>query len=143
QPEKASTASGSWRVGLVSHSNVLIDSNLLPGSGYRHSSMTGSGHRNRSYSYAMTWWVVTGGIGSGQSTVTRLASAAGYSKIDADIDGHDDLAGPPKATVAARWPEVIEDDYVNHKIRGAIVFADRAQLEELEAITHPLITEEL
>ncbi len=91
----------------------------------------------------MTWWVVTGGIGSGKSTVTRLASAAGYSTIDADLVGHDVRAGPAKATGAARWPEVIEDDYVNRKALGAIVFADRAQLEELEAITHPLISEEL
>src|SRR5690554_3410485 len=91
----------------------------------------------------MTWWVVTGGIGSGKSTVTRLAAAAGYSTIDADLVGHDVLAGPARAAVAARWPEVVENGQINRKALGAIVFADRAQLKELEMITHPLISEEL
>jgi dephospho-CoA kinase len=91
----------------------------------------------------MTWWVVTGGIGSGKSTVTRLASAAGYATIDADLVGHDVLAGPARAAVASRWPEVMVEGQVDRKALGAIVFADRPQLKELEAITHPLISEEL
>lgn len=91
----------------------------------------------------MTWWVVTGGIGSGKSTVTRLASAAGYSTIDADLVGHDVLAGPARAAVAARWPEVMSGGHVDRKALGRIVFSDRAQLKELEAIIHPLISEEL
>lgn len=91
----------------------------------------------------MTWWVVTGGIGSGKSTVTRLASAAGYSTIDADLVGHDVLAGPARTAVATRWPEVMKEGHVDRKALGAIVFSDRSQLKELEAITHPLISEEL
>jgi dephospho-CoA kinase len=91
----------------------------------------------------MTWWVVTGGIGSGKSTVTRLASAAGYATIDADLVGHDVLAGPARMAVGARWPQVMVDGQVDRKALGAIVFADRPQLKELEAITHPLISEEL
>lgn len=92
----------------------------------------------------MTWWVVTGGIGSGKSTVTRLAAASGFATIDADRVGHDVLAGPARAAVANRWPEVMADDgYVNRKALGAIVFSDRTQLKELEAITHPLISDEL
>lgn len=91
----------------------------------------------------MTWWVVTGGIGCGKSTVTRLASAAGYATIDADLVGHDVLAGPARSAVAARWPQVVVDGQIDRKALGAIVFADRPQLKELEAITHPLISEEL
>ena len=92
----------------------------------------------------MTWWVVTGGIGCGKSTVTRLAAAAGYTTIDADLVGHDVLAGPARAAVAARWPEVVvENGQIDRKALGAIVFSDRSQLKELEAITHPLISEEL
>lgn len=91
----------------------------------------------------MTWWVVTGGIGSGKSTVTRLASAAGYSTIDADLVGHDVLAGPARSAVATRWPEVMSGGQVDRKALGGIVFSDRVQLKELEAITHPLISEEL
>lgn len=91
----------------------------------------------------MAWWVVTGGIGSGKSTVTRLASAAGFATIDADLVGHDVLAGPARAAVARRWPEVMAGGQVDRKALGAIVFSDRAQLKELEALTHPLISEEL
>ncbi|MFP3915098.1 MAG: dephospho-CoA kinase [Actinomycetota bacterium] len=91
----------------------------------------------------MTWWVVTGGIGCGKSTVTRLASAAGYSTIDADLVGHDVLAGPARSAVEARWPEVMKGGQVDRKALGAIVFSDRGQLKELESITHPLISEEL
>lgn len=91
----------------------------------------------------MTWWVVTGGIGSGKSTVTRLAAASGLTTIDADHVGHDVLAGPARGPVSARWPEAVEDGHVSRKALGAIVFADRSQLKELEAITHPLISEEL
>ncbi len=91
----------------------------------------------------MTWWVVTGGIGSGKSTVTRLAAASGLATIDADLVGHDVLAGPARMAVAARWPEAIVDDHVDRHILGSIVFADPPQLKELEAITHPLISDEL
>lgn len=91
----------------------------------------------------MTWWVVTGGIGSGKSTVTRLAAASGFATIDADLVGHDVLAGPARDAVAGRWPEVMSGVQVDRKVLGAIVFADRSQLKELEAMTHPLISEEL
>lgn len=91
----------------------------------------------------MTWWVVTGGIGSGKSTVTRLAAASGMTTIDADLVGHDVLAGPARDPVATRWPEAVVDGHIDRKILAGIVFADRAQLNELEAIMHPLISEEL
>lgn len=91
----------------------------------------------------MAWWVVTGGIGSGKSTVTRLAAASGLATIDADLVGHDVLAGPARGAVAARWPQTVVDGQINRKILGSIVFADPPQLRELEAITHPLISDEL
>ena len=91
----------------------------------------------------MTWWVVTGGIGSGKSTVTRLAAASGLATIDADLVGHDVLAGAARAAVSARWPEAVVDGHIDRKILGAIVFADRSQLKELETLTHPLISAEL
>lgn len=91
----------------------------------------------------MTWWVVTGGIGSGKSTVTRLASASGLATIDADLVGHDVLAGPARAAVSERWPDAVADGHIDRKLLGAIVFADRVQLKELEAITHPRISVEL
>jgi dephospho-CoA kinase len=91
----------------------------------------------------MTWWVVTGGIGSGKSTVTRLAAASGLATIDADRVGHDVLAGPARRTVGERWPSTLVDGHVDRARLGAIVFSDPAQLRELEAMTHPLIAEEI
>ncbi|CAN5881892.1 dephospho-CoA kinase [soil metagenome] len=91
----------------------------------------------------MAWWVVTGGIGSGKSTVTRLAAASGLPTLDADRVGHDVLAGPARAAVAERWPSVIVDGYVDRKRLAGIVFTNRAELRALEAIVHPLIADEL
>lgn len=91
----------------------------------------------------MTWWVVTGGIGSGKSTVSRLAEASGLPVVDSDRVGHDVLVGPGRGPVAERWPSVIVDGQVDRSRLGAIVFADGAELADLEAITHPLIAEEL
>lgn len=91
----------------------------------------------------MTWWVVTGGIGSGKSTVTRLAAASGLATIDADRVGHDVLAGPARRAVAERWPSTVVDGHVDRARLGAIVFSDRSQLRELEGIMHPLIAEEI
>lgn len=91
----------------------------------------------------MAWWVVTGGIGSGKSTLTRLAAASGLATIDADLVGHDVLAGPARRAVAERWPEAAVDGHIDRKILGSVVFADPPQLRELEAIVHPLISEEL
>lgn len=91
----------------------------------------------------MTWWVVTGGIGAGKSTVTRLAAASGLATLDADRVGHDVLAGPARDTVARRWPSVMVKGQVDRKRLAGIVFADRAELADLEAIVHPLIADEL
>ncbi|HEX7097877.1 MAG TPA: dephospho-CoA kinase [Acidimicrobiia bacterium] len=86
-------------------------------------------------------WQLGGGIGSGKSTVRRMLEEQGVHAIDADSIGHDVIApdGPAFAAVAERWPEVVVDGRVDRAALAATVFGDKAELEELEAITHPHI----
>lgn len=89
--------------------------------------------------------VITGGIGSGKSAVRDELAARGAHVIDADRIGHRILEpdGPAFGPVSERWPEVVVEGAIDRRALGRIVFADGMQLAELEAITHPLITERI
>ncbi len=82
-----------------------------------------------------------GGIGSGKSAVAALLREAGATVVDADAAGHRVLepGGEAFDQVAARWPEAVRDGRIDRAALGGVVFADPAQLAELEAITHPAI----
>jgi dephospho-CoA kinase len=85
---------------------------------------------------------LTGGIGSGKSTVAQLMAARGIPVVDADALAREVVApgGPAYRDVATIWPEAIAaDGAVDRKRLGAIVFADPAARARLEAITHPRI----
>ena len=84
-------------------------------------------------------WLLTGGIGSGKSEVRRLLDKHGIRTIDADSVGHAVLEHEALPTVARRWPDVVVDGVVDRSRLAEIVFAQPAELAELEAITHPLI----
>jgi dephospho-CoA kinase len=89
---------------------------------------------------------LTGGIGSGKSSVARLFEARGVAVIDADALAHE-LTAPGGAAIpairAAFGPEVIDE-------RGALdrermrqhVFGDPAARKRLEGILHPMIRDE-
>ncbi|MFJ2190273.1 dephospho-CoA kinase [Kitasatospora sp. NPDC087861] len=86
---------------------------------------------------------LTGGIGAGKSEVSRLFAAHGAVIVDSDViarevvaPGTDGLA----AVVAEFGPQVLrEDGALDRPTLGAIVFADRARLQSLNAIVHPLV----
>jgi dephospho-CoA kinase len=84
---------------------------------------------------------LTGGIGSGKSTVSRFLSEMGAVVLDADKVGHE--AYQPgtetwKEVVAAFGQGIIGvDDSIDRKKLGAIVFGDPAALERLNGIMHP------
>jgi dephospho-CoA kinase len=87
---------------------------------------------------------LTGGIGSGKSTVARMITRLGVPVLDADQLANEvrQPGGPAHADIAAAWPEVIgADGQVDRKRLGAIVFADRAARTRLESIMHPRIQE--
>lgn len=84
---------------------------------------------------------LTGGIGSGKSTVGRLIAALGVPVLDADQIAREIVAPgqPAHGEIAAAFPEVMTAGVIDRKRLGARVFADPAARKQLEAITHPRI----
>jgi dephospho-CoA kinase len=86
---------------------------------------------------------LTGGIGSGKSTVAAMLAARGALVIDADRVGHESYRPGSEGfrrVVEAFGPGVVAGDgTIDRKALGAIVFADPAALARLNAIVHPLI----
>jgi len=89
---------------------------------------------------------LTGGIGSGKSTVAGLLRARGAHIVDTDAIAHRLTApgGRAIAPIAAAFgPESIADDGSMDRARmRERVFADPAERRRLEAILHPLIHED-
>ena len=86
---------------------------------------------------------LTGGLGSGKSTVAALLGEQGAVIIDADVVAREVVrAGTPGfAAVVARFgPGVVgPDGELDRAALARIVFADGAALDELNAIVHPLV----
>jgi len=86
---------------------------------------------------------LTGGLGSGKSTVAGLLGERGAVIIDADVVAREVVqAGTPGfAAVVARFgPGVVgPDGELDRAALARIVFADGAALDELNAIVHPLV----
>ncbi len=89
--------------------------------------------------------LLSGGIGSGKTSVSRSLRELGIPVLDADQVGHDVLEPDGEAfeRVAARWPEIIGDGRVDRRHLGRIVFRNPALLVELEGYTHPAIRSRL
>ena len=84
---------------------------------------------------------LTGGIGSGKSTVARFLGDHGAVILDADVFARDAVRGGSEAfaAVVERFGEEVvgSDGELDRPKLAAIVFADRAALGDLEAIVHP------
>jgi dephospho-CoA kinase len=89
---------------------------------------------------------LTGGIGSGKSTVADLFAARGVPIVDTDMIAHGVTAPHGAAMPAIReqfGPEFVANDGSMDRARmRALVFSDEAARKRLEAITHPLIRSE-
>jgi len=86
---------------------------------------------------------LTGGIGSGKSTVAAMLERAGASLIDTDAIARD-IAQPRGSAMpaieSAFGPAVIgPDGGLDRALMRDLVFADRQAKARLEAILHPLI----
>ncbi len=90
---------------------------------------------------------VTGGIGSGKSTVSSFLEELGVPIIDADDISRNLLKPGEKAlaeVVAAFGSELIDNDgLLDRKALGEIVFSDSNKLEVLNAIVHKYVAEEI
>lgn len=84
---------------------------------------------------------LTGGIGSGKSTVARLLERRGAAVIDADQLGREAVArGTPgfERAVDAFGPDVVTPaGDLDRSALAARIFSDPAQKATLEAIVHP------
>ena len=88
---------------------------------------------------------LTGGIGSGKSTVARMLERRGAKLLSADAVGHE-VYEPGRPA----WQEIVDafgrdivgaDGKIDRKALGPIVFSDPKQLRRLNAITHPRMKE--
>jgi len=90
---------------------------------------------------------LSGGIGSGKSTVTRILAELGATTIDADAIVHEQqAAGQPmlKEIAAAFGEEVIAaDGSLDREALGAIVFRDPEARTRLGQIVHPPVVAEM
>jgi len=89
---------------------------------------------------------LTGGIGSGKSTVAELFAERGATVIDADQLAHE-LTGPRGAAMAAIraafGPQAVAaSGALDRRRMRAMAFADPAVRQRLEAVLHPLIRAE-
>jgi dephospho-CoA kinase len=83
---------------------------------------------------------LTGGIGSGKTTVAGMLEEKGAVVVSADRLGHEvylpDMPAWQDIVDAFGRGVVAEDGTIDRKKLGAIVFADPSELERLNAITH-------
>jgi dephospho-CoA kinase len=83
---------------------------------------------------------LTGGIGSGKSEVAKIFASLGALIVDADALARDAVAlgSDGLGRIAARWPHAIAaDGTLDRPALAAIVFADGAARDEINAIVHP------
>jgi dephospho-CoA kinase len=90
---------------------------------------------------------LSGGIGSGKSTVSRLLNELGAIIVDADAIVHElQAAGQPmlKEIAAAFGDGVLTDDgALDRPALGSIVFRDPERRRELEQIVQPPVVAEM
>lgn len=89
---------------------------------------------------------LTGGIGSGKSTVADLFAARGAAVIDTDVIAHSLTSPNGRAIEAVREAfgnSVIRSDgAMDRSAMRSLVFADAAARRQLELILHPMIRAE-
>jgi dephospho-CoA kinase len=85
---------------------------------------------------------LTGGVGSGKSTVAGILRDLGADVVDADEASHAVYApGTPgfDAVVAEFGPEYVRDGQIDRHRLGRLVFDDADARQRLNAIVHPLV----
>lgn len=86
---------------------------------------------------------LTGGIGSGKSTVADLFAALGVPVIDTDVIARELTApgGPALDAIRAAFGEAVmqADDTLDRAALRRRIFADPGERQRLEAILHPRI----
>ena len=85
---------------------------------------------------------LTGGIGSGKSTVGQIFAQLGATVIDSDQLARDVLERGSigfDEVVAKFGGQILKNGQIDRQLLASIVFKDPVKRSELEQITHPLI----
>ena len=88
---------------------------------------------------------ITGGIGSGKSTLSGLLRAEGYSVYDTDLEARrlqNEHSTIRKKIVDLFGKEIYTEQGLNRSALGKIVFAKPELLVKLNAIVHPMVMED-
>ena len=84
---------------------------------------------------------LTGSIGMGKSTTARLFAEEGVPVHDADAAVHALYEGKAVPLIEAAFPGTTSEGRVDRLKLGAAVLGDRAKLQRLEEIVHPLVAQ--
>lgn len=84
---------------------------------------------------------LTGGVGTGKTTVARAFAELGAFVVDVDDISHALTAksGPAIADIAASFPGIVVDGVLDRARLRQRVFSDASARQQLESILHPLI----
>ncbi|MSQ47350.1 MAG: dephospho-CoA kinase [Deltaproteobacteria bacterium] len=95
----------------------------------------------------MTTIGLTGGIGSGKSTVSQILAELGAFVIDADKVGHEIYLPGKEAwhqlTIAFGRDILAPDETIDRKKLGALVFGSDDARKKLNGIVHPLMFQDI
>ncbi len=86
---------------------------------------------------------LTGGIATGKSSATMLLSLYGFRFIDADKITHKILDESAGSIINLFGTEYVADGKVDRGRLGELIFADKVKRQDLEALLHPLIYDEI
>ncbi|MDD4969615.1 MAG: dephospho-CoA kinase [Paludibacter sp.] len=88
---------------------------------------------------------ITGGIGSGKSTLSGLLRAEGYSVYDTDLEARrlqNEHSTMRKKIVDLFGKDIYTEQGLNRSALGKIVFAKPELLVKLNSIVHPMVMED-
>ena len=86
---------------------------------------------------------ITGGSGSGKTSLLNLIAAQGGTVLDCDAIYHELLQRDTSllSAIEAHFPGVVESNMLDRKKLGNIVFNDKDALKKLNEITHAAVKE--
>ena len=86
---------------------------------------------------------ITGGIGSGKSTVCRLFAERGVAVYDSDSEAKRLMSGPLRPALEARFRAgIFRGGVLDRRALSDVVFRDARALADLNALVHPAVRED-
>lgn len=85
---------------------------------------------------------ITGGIGSGKSTVCRILEELGAAIYDSDVNAKrlmNEDAELRMQLIAEFGEQTFDDNGLNRKYLASVVFSDAGRLHKLDEIVHPAV----